>query len=69
MRPVFEASRHAAAQVVFAEGEDERVLRTAAAILEETDDKPILIGPPRGHRRPLPQARASPSGPTATSSW
>ncbi|TNC52032.1 NADP-dependent malic enzyme [Rubellimicrobium rubrum] len=46
MRPVFEASRHAARRIVFAEGEDERVLRTAAAMLEETDDKPILIGRP-----------------------
>jgi len=46
MRPVFEASRHASRRIVFAEGEDERVLRTAAAMLEETDDKPILIGRP-----------------------
>jgi malate dehydrogenase (oxaloacetate-decarboxylating)(NADP+) len=46
MRPVFEASRLAARRIVFAEGEDERVLRTAAAMLEETDDKPILIGRP-----------------------
>ncbi|WP_210527145.1 NADP-dependent malic enzyme [Rubellimicrobium arenae] len=46
MRPVFEASKHAARRIVFAEGEDERVLRTAAAMLEETDDKPILIGRP-----------------------
>jgi malate dehydrogenase (oxaloacetate-decarboxylating)(NADP+) len=46
MRPVFEASRHAARRIVFAEGEDERVLRTAAAMIEESDDKPILIGRP-----------------------
>jgi malate dehydrogenase (oxaloacetate-decarboxylating)(NADP+) len=46
MRPVFEASRHSARRIVFAEGEDERVLRTAASMLEETDDKPILIGRP-----------------------
>ncbi len=46
MRPVFEASMNAARRIVFAEGEDERVLRTAAAMLEETDDKPILIGRP-----------------------
>jgi len=31
---------------VFAEGEDERVLRAASAMLEETTDKPILIGRP-----------------------
>ncbi|EPX83275.1 Malic enzyme [Rubellimicrobium thermophilum DSM 16684] len=46
MRPVFEASRHAGRRIVFAEGEDERVLRTAAAMLEESDAKPILIGRP-----------------------
>ena len=46
MRPVFEASRHAARRIVFAEGEDERVLQAAAAMLEETDDRPILIGRP-----------------------
>ncbi len=46
MRPVFEAARHAERRIVFAEGEDERVLRAAQAILEETTDKPILIGRP-----------------------
>ena len=46
MRPVFAAARSASRSIVFAEGEDERVLRTAQAILEETTDKPILIGRP-----------------------
>ncbi|MEJ6397255.1 NADP-dependent malic enzyme [Yoonia sp. 208BN28-4] len=46
MRPVFEAARTAARAIVFAEGEDERVLRAAQAIMEETTDKPILIGRP-----------------------
>ncbi len=46
MRPVFEASRMAARKIVFAEGEDERVLRAANAMLEETNDVPILIGRP-----------------------
>jgi malate dehydrogenase (oxaloacetate-decarboxylating)(NADP+) len=46
MRPVFEASKLADRRIVFAEGEDERVLRAAAAMLEETTDKPILIGRP-----------------------
>ena len=46
MRPVFEASRLAARKIVFAEGEDERVLRAANAMLEETNDLPILIGRP-----------------------
>ncbi len=46
MRPVFEAARTATRRIVFAEGEDERVLRAASAMLEETTDVPILIGRP-----------------------
>ncbi|OED50060.1 malate dehydrogenase [Rhodobacteraceae bacterium (ex Bugula neritina AB1)] len=46
MRPVFEAARAAARRIVFAEGEDERVLRAAQAILEETTETPLLIGRP-----------------------
>ncbi|WP_281968569.1 NADP-dependent malic enzyme [Roseovarius nanhaiticus] len=46
MRPVFEASKKDARRIVFAEGEDERVLRAAQAILEETSEQPILIGRP-----------------------
>jgi malate dehydrogenase (oxaloacetate-decarboxylating)(NADP+) len=59
MRPVFEASKMADRRIVFAEGEDERVLRAANAMLEETTDKPILIGRPdviarRAERAGLP---------------
>lgn len=46
MRPVFEAARTASRRIVFAEGEDERVLRAAQAIIEETTETPILIGRP-----------------------
>ena len=46
MRPVFEAARAASRRIVFAEGEDERVLRAAQAIMEETTEIPILIGRP-----------------------
>ncbi|SLN53682.1 NADP-dependent malic enzyme [Roseovarius albus] len=46
MRPVFEAAEQASRRIVFAEGEDERVLRAAQAILEETTEQPILIGRP-----------------------
>jgi malate dehydrogenase (oxaloacetate-decarboxylating)(NADP+) len=46
MRPVFEAARNASRRIVFAEGEDERVLRAASAMLEETTEVPILIGRP-----------------------
>jgi malate dehydrogenase (oxaloacetate-decarboxylating)(NADP+) len=59
MRPVFEAARTSARRIVFAEGEDERVLRAAQAILEETTEVPILIGRPeviarRAERAGLP---------------
>ncbi|MFK7879968.1 NADP-dependent malic enzyme [Roseobacter sp.] len=46
MRPVFQAARAAPRRIVFAEGEDERVLRCAQAVLEETTERPILIGRP-----------------------
>ncbi|MBT8414251.1 MAG: NADP-dependent malic enzyme [Boseongicola sp.] len=46
MRPVFEAAATAQRKIVFAEGEDERVLRAANAMLESTTDKPVLIGRP-----------------------
>ncbi len=46
MRPVFEAAAAASRRIVFAEGEDERVLRAAQAILEETTETPVLIGRP-----------------------
>ena len=46
MRPVFEAARQARRRIVFAEGEDPRVLRAAHAMSEETGDTAILIGRP-----------------------
>jgi len=46
MRPVFEAARSNTRRIIFAEGEDERVLRCANAMLEDMTDMPILIGRP-----------------------
>ncbi|MEM8731043.1 MAG: NADP-dependent malic enzyme, partial [Pseudomonadota bacterium] len=46
MRPVFDAALSSSRRIVLAEGEDERVLRCAQAMLEETTEKPILIGRP-----------------------
>ncbi|MEL6735958.1 MAG: phosphate acyltransferase, partial [Pseudomonadota bacterium] len=46
MRPVFENAMLQKRRIVFAEGEDERVLRAAIAMLEETVDTPVLIGRP-----------------------
>jgi malate dehydrogenase (oxaloacetate-decarboxylating)(NADP+) len=46
MKPVFEAARTGNRHIVFAEGEDERVLRTAQSMQQEGIDRPILIGRP-----------------------
>ena len=46
MRPVFEAARSTSRKIVFSEGENDRVLQAAHAMIEETTDKPILIGRP-----------------------
>ncbi|NRB03113.1 MAG: NADP-dependent malic enzyme [Rhodobacteraceae bacterium] len=46
MRPVFDAARTQSRRIVFTEGEDERVLRAAQAMVEETTERPILIGRP-----------------------
>ena len=46
MRPVFDAARVESRRIVFAEGEDERVLRAAQSMIEETTERPILIGRP-----------------------
>ncbi len=46
MRPVFAAAKSEPARIVFAEGEDERVLRAAQFVLLEKIAKPILVGRP-----------------------
>ncbi|WP_102961301.1 NADP-dependent malic enzyme [Mangrovicella endophytica] len=46
MRPAFEAARQAGRRIVFAEGEEPRVLRAAQAMVEEGMGVPILIGRP-----------------------
>ncbi len=47
MRTVFEAAKSSVRRIVFAEGEDERVLHATNAMIEEMVDKPILIGRPQ----------------------
>ena len=47
MKPVFSAARTASAKrVIYADGEDERVLRAAQVVLEEGIAEPTLIGRP-----------------------
>ena len=47
MRPVFDLARQAQKRVVFAKGEDDRVLRAAQTVVDEGLAKPILIGDPK----------------------
>ncbi len=44
MRPVFEAARQSPRRVVYAEGEDERVLRAVQTVVDDRLAQPILIG-------------------------
>jgi malate dehydrogenase (oxaloacetate-decarboxylating)(NADP+) len=46
MRPVFAAAKAAPARIIYAEGEDERVLRAVQVALDEGIAKPTLIGRP-----------------------
>ncbi len=46
MKPVIDAARQAPKRIVYAEGEDERVLRAAQVVIDEGMGRPILIGRP-----------------------
>ncbi|MEA2760384.1 MAG: hypothetical protein QOH65_2997 [Methylobacteriaceae bacterium] len=46
MKPLLQAARDNPMRVVYAEGEDERVLRAVQTVVEEAIAKPILIGRP-----------------------
>jgi malate dehydrogenase (oxaloacetate-decarboxylating)(NADP+) len=60
MRPVFAAARRfherAPARVVYAEGEDERVLRAVHVVLDERLAQPILVGRPEVIRMRIERA-------------
>jgi malate dehydrogenase (oxaloacetate-decarboxylating)(NADP+) len=46
MRNIFAAAKKAPARVIYADGEDERVLRAVQVVLEEGIAKPIIVGRP-----------------------
>jgi len=46
MQPLFAAAKHAPKRVVYAEGEDERVLRAAQVVVDEGLGHPLLLGRP-----------------------
>jgi malate dehydrogenase (oxaloacetate-decarboxylating)(NADP+) len=47
MKPLFTAAKSAPRRIVYAEGEDERVLRAAQVVVDEGLARPILIGRPQ----------------------
>jgi malate dehydrogenase (oxaloacetate-decarboxylating)(NADP+) len=47
LKPVFQAAKKSPKRIVYAEGEDERVLRAVQVVLDEGLAKPILVGRPR----------------------
>ncbi|MFO1325200.1 MAG: NADP-dependent malic enzyme [Burkholderiales bacterium] len=46
MKPIFTAAKAAPKRIVYAEGEDERVLRAVQVVIDEGLAKPILVGRP-----------------------
>ncbi|MEM8648604.1 MAG: phosphate acyltransferase, partial [Pseudomonadota bacterium] len=46
MKPIFEKARAAPKRVIYAEGEDERILRAAQVVIQEGIADPILVGRP-----------------------
>ncbi len=46
MKPIFTAAKESPRRIVFAEGEDERVLRATQVVVDEGLAKPILVGRP-----------------------
>ncbi len=46
MKPIFAAAKKAPKRIVYAEGEDERVLRAVQVVVDEHLAKPILVGRP-----------------------
>ena len=46
MKPVFTQAKSAPKRVVYAEGEDERILRATQVVVEEGLAHPILVGRP-----------------------
>ena len=47
MKPIFAAAKQDPRRIVYAEGEDERVMRAAQTVIDEGLAKPILVGRPQ----------------------
>ncbi|MHA1601351.1 MAG: phosphate acyltransferase, partial [Alphaproteobacteria bacterium] len=47
MKPIFERARRTAQRIIYAEGEDERVLRAIQVVVDEGLARPIVVGRPK----------------------
>ena len=56
MKPIFSAAKQAPKRIVFAEGEDERVLRAVQVVVDEKLAQPILVGRPAVLERRIARA-------------
>ena len=56
MKPIFSAAKQAPRRIVFAEGEDERVLRAVQVVVDEKLAQPILVGRPAVLERRIERA-------------
>jgi malate dehydrogenase (oxaloacetate-decarboxylating)(NADP+) len=56
MKPLFAAAKQAPKRIVYAEGEDERVLRAVQVVVDEGLARPILIGRPAMIERAIERA-------------
>ncbi|TAH32662.1 MAG: NADP-dependent malic enzyme [Alphaproteobacteria bacterium] len=57
MKPVFEAAKENPQRIVYAEGEDERVLRAIQVVVDEGLAKPIIIGRPDVIKKRIEKSR------------
>ena len=55
MKPIFQAAKKSPKRIVYAEGEEERVLRAVQVVVDEGLAKPILVGRPAVVERRLSQ--------------
>ncbi len=55
MKPIFQAAKKSPKRIVYAEGEEERVLRAVQVVVDEGLAKPILVGRPAVIERRLSQ--------------
>ena len=68
MKPVFDRARGDRKRVVYAEGEEETVLRAVQTVIDEGLATPILIGRPERDRERASSASACACAPASISS-